>query len=560
VRSTSWRALGSVVALLGCRDNAPPEILEEGLPHVAVAYVCGNDFDLQHQNPTALTVQYRVMGTSEVGELLLPASPESGTSSTRLTTFRPGALRVSREDRFVLVENGETACPPSGANQPLVTRGEWAQPFPWPVVAVHLHLLPDGRVLSWGRVGSPQLWDPRTGEFAASPTSTMVFCSGHAFLADGRLLVTGGHKDDYRGIRDAGVYDAATESWLEVQPMSRARWYPTTITLADGDMLTLAGTDETGVHVDLPEVWSGSQWRPLTGARQVLPFYPRVFLAPNGLVFYAGEMQQTAYLDLAGEGSWSPVALSNYGRRDYGSAIMYRPGQVLIVGGSDPPDGAPTATAEVVDLNEAMPSWSYTGSMAYARRQFNATLLADGQVLVTGGTSSPGFSDLAGSVRVAEVWNPGTGVWSELAAGQVRRVYHSTSILLPDGRLLYAGSGDGVGLPRELSAELFSPPYLFRGPRPEIASSPAAIAYGERFFVGSEDAGQVLRATLVRLGSVTHGFDQNQRLVELPVQRTAGGLTLTAPSSGRLAPPGHYLLFLLTGAGVPSVAATVRVG
>jgi galactose oxidase len=117
-----------------------------------------------------------------------------------------------------------------------------------------------------------------------------------------------------------------------------------------------------------------------------------------------------------------------------------------------------------------------------------------------------------------------------------------------------------VGLPRELSAELFSPPYLFRGPRPEIASSPAAIAYGERFFVGSEDAGQVLRATLVRLGSVTHGFDQNQRLVELPVQRTAGGLTLTAPSSGRLAPPGHYLLFLLTGAGVPSVAATVRVG
>jgi hypothetical protein len=84
--------LGPVVALLGCGDDAPPEIPEAGLPHIIVTYVCGNDFDLQHQIPTALTVQYRVMGSSETGELVLPGSPEGGISSTRLTTFRPGAL------------------------------------------------------------------------------------------------------------------------------------------------------------------------------------------------------------------------------------------------------------------------------------------------------------------------------------------------------------------------------------------------------------------------------------------------------------------------------------
>ena len=276
-------------------------------------------------------------------------------------------------------------------------------------------------------------------------------------------------------------------------------------------------------------------------------------------MFYAGELQQSAYLDPRGEGQWTPVSASNYGRRDYGSAVMYRPGQVLILGGSDPPDGAPTPTAEVIDLTRPAPTWRFTGPMTHARRQFNATLLPDGSVLATGGTSAAGFSDPAGAVRAAEVWDPTTEAWSVLASNQVTRVYHSTTLLLPDGRVLHSGSGDGVGLPRELNAELFSPPYLFRGPRPSIDSAPEAVAYSQEFFVATPDAPRVVRATLVRLGSVTHGFDQNQRFLEVSFQRAAGGLMVTAPASGRLAPPGHYLMFVINEKGVPSPGRIVRI-
>jgi hypothetical protein len=365
---------------------------------------------------------------------------------------------------------------------------------------------------------------------------------------------------DQHGLPDANIFDPASVTWSSVQPMHWARWYPTSTTLPDGEVVTLAGRDQDGVEVETPEVWTGSSWRSLTGAARALPYYPRMFVAPNGLVFYAGELPQSAYLDVRGAGTWLPVATSKYGRRDYGTAVMYRPGKVLIAGGSDPPDGAPTNTAEVIDLNQSSPSWHYTDPMRYARRHLNATLLPDGTVLVTGGTTSAGFSDPAGAVHAAELWDPASGRWSLLASNSVNRVYHSTTVLLPDGRLLHAGSGDGPGLPRELNAELFAPPYLFRGPRPEILNAPDAIAYGQEFLVATTDAPQVARVTLVRLSSVTHAFDQSQRFVEVALRKVAGGLRLEAPAAAAVAPPGPYLLFILNSLGVPSVAKIVRVG
>jgi hypothetical protein len=285
-----------------------------------------------------------------------------------------------------------------------------------------------------------------------------------------------------------------------------------------------------------------------------------MFVAPNGLIFYAGELAETAYLDVSGSGTWTPVATSRYGRRDYGTAVMYRPGKVLIVGGSDPPDGPPTNTAEVIDLVQSSPSWQYTGPMSFARRQLNATLLPDGTVLVTGGTSAAGFSNPAAAVHAAEQWDPDSGEWKVLASNRVNRVYHSTTILLPDGRLLHSGSGDGAGLPRELNAELFSPPYLFRGPRPAILSAPNLVGYGQEFLLTTDDAAEVVRATLVRLSSVTHAFDQSQRFVELGLRKVAAGIMATGPSSGAIAPPGPYLVFILNRLGVPSVGRVVLVG
>jgi hypothetical protein len=156
------------------------------------------------------------------------------------------------------------------------------------------------------------------------------------------------------------------------------------------------------------------------------------------------------------------------------------------------------------------------------------------------------------------VWDPASGAWLTWASDAVSRVYHSTTLLLPDGRLLHAGGGDGANLPRELNAELFTPPYLLHGARPTIAAAPASVSYGRNFQVDTPDAGAATRVTLVRLPSVTHAFDESQRFVPLPFARSAGGLRIAAPASGAVAPPGHYMLFLLDADGIPSIARIVR--
>jgi hypothetical protein len=272
-------------------------------------------------------------------------------------------------------------------------------------------------------------------------------------------------------------------------------------------------------------------------------------LAPNGRVFLSGPSQSTRYLNTAGGGSWSLVAGSSYGYRDFGSSVLYDDGKVLIAGGGDPP----TNTAEVIDLNAAAPAWRPVPPMANRRRQMNATLLPDGTVLVTGGSSAPGFDTATGAVLAAELWNPLTETWTTVASFTKYRGYHSFALLLPDGRVL-SGGGDG-----NLDAELYQPGYLFKGARPTITTAPATITYDGSFFVETPDAGQIGRVTLVRLSSVTHSFNMDQRINRLAFSAAAGGLNVTAPTSANLSPPGYYMLFILNGSGVPSVARIVRV-
>jgi len=433
--------------------------------------------------------------------------------------------------------------------------GQWSPVSPAPIVQLHLHLLPNGKVLSWGHAGDPQVWDPADGSFTAVPSPSLLFCAGHAFMPDGRLLVAGGHLADALGLPNTNVFDPATGTWQAGPPMARGRWYPTNTTLPNGEVVTISGTDETGARVEIPEVWDGTSWRQLTGAILSLPYYPRTFVAPDGRVFYAGEAWQSRYLDVTGSGSWSDGPYRQYPTRDYGSAVMYEPGKILYVGGGSPP----TNTAEIIDLNDATPTWRFTASMAFPRRQMNATLLPTGDVLVTGGTSSPGFNDPTGAVHAAELWNPATGLWTTLASNAVTRIYHSTTLLLPDGRVLHTGSGDAGGAADERSYEIFSPPYLFKGPRPSITSaSPGVVAYGQSILVETPDAASVAKVTLIRLGSVTHAFDQAQRLVPLSFTRELGGVSVQIPASRTVATPGPYLVFLVNGGGVPSEGQILR--
>ena len=177
---------------------------------------------------------------------------------------------------------------------------------------------------------------------------------------------------------------------------------------------------------------------------------------------------------------------------------------------------------------------------------------------ILGGTSGTAFDDQTQPVRAAEIWNPATGTWTTLASNAVTRTYHGTSILLPDGRVLHAGSGSRT-TPNELNAELFSPPYLFKGPRPTINSAPAEVVYGSTFQVGTPESAGIGSVSLIRLGSTTHAFDMHQRFQRLQFTRGSGALTITAPADPNRTPPGHYMLFVVNEAGVPSLASIIAI-
>jgi len=547
------------------RPEGPPVAGPDGsmLEPIDLIYVCGNKFLATNSTRNQLQVEYRVAGTRETGSLTLREGPggDPGFSETELETMRAGVVELYHDGvRITRRPNQQLPCGGSGttasvvASGPETTMGKWSAPFSWPIIGLHLTLLRNGKVLSWGKFMQPQVWTPSTGAFTAAPSPDWIFCSGHTLLSDGRVLVNGGHISDHHGIPDANVFDPATLTWSSKPSMAKGRWYPTTTTLANGEAVTIAGRDQSGMVVTVPEVWTGTGWRKLTSATRSLPYYPRTFLAPNGKIFYAGENQRSLWLTTSGTGSWTASANRLYGTRDYGSAVMYRPGKILYVGG-----GRTTNTAEIIDLNVASPVWKWTNPMAYRRRHLNATILPTGQVLITGGTSGTGFSDEAGAVFASELWDPGTETWRTLASNSVRRVYHSTALLLPDGRVLLTGSGDANGNADHYDAELFSPPYLFNGARPTISSTSTTLGYGQSFFLGTPTPTAITRVTLVRLGSVTHAFDSNQRFIELTFVRTTDGLTVTTPGSRNVAPPGHYMIFILNGAGVPSKARIIRI-
>jgi galactose oxidase-like protein/List-Bact-rpt repeat protein/Kelch motif protein len=446
-------------------------------------------------------------------------------------------------------------------------QGKWATPFNTPAVGVHTHVLTTGKVLLWGDVGDAQIWDPSTTGFVTVPKTYRTYCTGHAFLPDGRLLITGGTSADTRGLRLASVFDPATKSWTFTAPMAQGRYYPTNTTLPNGQILSISGHDTTLAVVTIPEVWNGSTWRRLTTAPLAIPnpYYPPMFVAPNGKVFLAGFQQTTRYLDVTGTGQWTTVANRNVADRTMGAAVMYAPGKILYAGGGDPP----TASAEVIDLTQPSPVWRTVAPMAFARRQLNATILADGTVLVTGGTGGAGFNNQAGAVHTAEIWNPKTETWKTMASEFKNRTYHSTAVLIPSGRVFSTGSGEGGGVPysnSELSAQLFTPPYLFNAdgsaaPRPTISSVPTKLTYGQAFFVQTPDPNSIARGTLIRLSSTTHTFNTSQLLYDLTFN-TVQATTLrgVAPATPNLAPPGPYMLFLINSRGVPSIAKIVRLG
>jgi hypothetical protein len=453
--------------------------------------------------------------------------------------------------------------------------GQWGPVVDWPVIAINAALLPNGKVLAYDSVGDgatesfpnqtftrATVWDPNTGgqTDVRFNLGYNIFCSGFAHLMDGALFIAGGNKDQaLNGLANTTYFNPDTNQWSPGPNMATGRWYPTVTALNNGEQLITSGGPS------IPEVrQNNGTLRSLSNASLSLPLYPWFDVAPDGRAFYSGPDPTLRELDPRNGGSWQAYQQRDSIDRSYGGHALFDIGKELVAGG-----GPSTASAKVIDVNGSTPTVATTAPMAFGRRQHNLTVLADGTVLATGGNSSgASLVDLNAGVYNAELWNPATGTWRTLAAMQVTRQYHSTALLLPDGRVLSAGGGicgtcDQVGYLAK-NAEIFSPPYLFDSSgnpatRPTITSAPSSVTYGQPFQVDTPNASSISKLALVRLGAVTHSVNMEQRYVPLSYTAGSSALNATAPANTNITPPGYYMLFAIDSNGVPSVAKFVRV-
>jgi hypothetical protein len=290
------------------------------------------------------------------------------------------------------------------------------------------------------------------------------------------------------------------------------------------------------------------------GPNHVTGVYPRQWVMPDGKMLQVTGLR-SFQLNPA---TWSWKTLQKLpGGNSAGSAGLMLPGgpsgssQVMMIGGLK--NGAATASTEQYDYSNQAAGWSFGPPMPTARAHMNVVQLPDGSAIAIGGNSSALYD--AGQPQTM-AYDPGTDTWTNMAVQTVRRAYHSTAILLPDGRIMSAGDG-GAGGGRQL-IDFYTPPYLFKGPRPVIDSAPSQVNYGSTFSIGASGPAAT-QAVLMAPAATTHANEMNARRVKLAVTPSGGGFSATAPTA-TVAPPGYYMLFVLTADGIPSIARWVHIG
>jgi hypothetical protein len=526
--------------------------------------------------PGNATISWRT-DTPATSQVSHGPRPDHGASSTLDSTavtnhsvflggLTPGSIvhyRVVSTDARGTTESPDQSFSTSPAPAAASAVGEWSPLFAWPLVDVHMSLLHTGEVLMWdawefGGTPSTRLWNPSTRAFTHVPTNmSQLFCSDQTALPDGRVLVTGGHNGADVGIKTVMIFDPKTSAWTRAADLHASRWYPISVALPNGHVLALGGEITLNVDANTPEEYDPAvdTWTQLPGATLDVGQYPHTFVLPDGRVFMdAGPDGRSRALDLATQ-TWAAFGINPAAT---GTSAMYRPGKILATGGGTN-GGDPVQTlAATIDLTAAAPSWQVTAPMIYPRYKHSLVVLPDGSVLAVGGSTQYSLVSTVG-VLAAEIWDPANGTWTRMADAHNLRMYHSTALLLPDGRVLVAGGGrlpPAIDYP---TAEIYSPPYLFKGPRPTVLSAPAATSYGAAMRVQAPDAAQIGKVALIRLASITHAYDSDQRYVELRFSASSSELTIQSPANANIAPPGFYMLFVVNSVGVPSVARVIQI-
>ncbi len=440
----------------------------------------------------------------------------------------------------------------------------------------HAALLRTGRVLFLpeANLKTTMLWDPSDlvnpqFEFLLDQPDEYLFCSGHSFLSDGRLLVVGGGGGGPSGVNRAYRFDPVGKTWTKtVGDMTHARWYPTVLTLGDERRILVVGGAPSNHTAEIYDEFADSfslLTRPAS-TRAFPQLYPGLHLLPGGQVFYsrtgfgsagpgpggAGDPLPTAaYLQYSAPvtGTWTEIAdIMEYPDRVRGMSVLLlgcdsHSARVLVIGGTSAPG---SQTAQIINLSTLTPTWDMPMNIpgGVARNNVNAVLLPDGTVFVCGGTTDP--------AEPCALYDPVTDSWLEMARLNYRKQYHSVAILLPSGQVMATGGSNYGGGSNVI--EIFNPPYLFKGPRPQITGLPPMVHHADEFDIESLQAADIARVVLVRPMAVTHQTDTEQRVVQMTFTRSGNVLTVKAPNGHHPhhTPRGYYLLFILNGNGVPS--------
>ncbi|MFA3872258.1 galactose oxidase-like domain-containing protein [Streptomyces sp. MMCC 100] len=387
-------------------------------------------------------------------------------------------------------------------------------------------------------------------------------------------------KKDFQGIRDAFEFDPVAEKYIKVDPMHEARWYPTLTTLSDGKILSVSGLDDIGQLVPgKNEIYDPKtkEWTYTDKVRQ-FPTYPALFLMENGKIFYSGANAGYGPDDVGRDpGIWDVETnkfnkipgMSDANMLETANTVLLPPAQdekyMVIGGGGVGESKLSSEKTRLVDLKADDPKFVDGPSLEKGTRYPQASVLPDDSVLVSGGSEDyRGRGD--SNILQARLYHPNTNAFERVADPLVGRNYHSGSILLPDGRLMFFGS-DSLYADKantkpgkfEQRIEIYTPPYLYRDSRPDLSGGPQTVERGGSATFTSRAASTVKKVRLIRPSASTHVTDVDQRSIALDFEADGDKLKVTVPSSKNLVPSGWYMMFVTDGEGTPSKAEWVRV-
>ena len=475
--------------------------------------------------------------------------------------------------------------------------GEWGPVLSWPIIPLHSVVLPDGKVLSFGSTEQGMqggqfvydLWDPETGVHRTLPntTGTNIFCSNMAIdPKTGNVIIMGGDHNGEEGYgaltgrQDVLVFDYEKQEIRDAEDgdanfdLAYGRYYGTTVTLSNGEILMVGGRDERYETPTIAEVYNHETGiRQLTGAEmpdlKANPdgstmtstdgnyWYPHAFATSKGDVFIIEADGETMYrMTTEGTGSVQEIGELPFKSYTLNSSIMYRQDKIML---TDDDGGLWT-----IDVSGSEPQIEKVAQLDSARTDAGFVPLADGRIAIVGGGSAYDQGNvLEDAQKDVAIWNPDDNSVVYQADAALARLYHSSALMLPDGTI-FSGGGGAPGPLTNLNAEVFTPAYLFDkdgnlAERPEITSAPKNVATGDSFEIKVDDASDVAMVTMLRSGAMTHARNSDVRFEKLSFEVVDDQtIKVQLPTQGA-AMPGMWMLTTVDEAGVPSKASLLGI-